>query len=252
MIQNAQTKHIQISLKILGVLLNKEQYPLIIAIDGPAGSGKGTVAKKLSAKLNYHYLDSGAIYRIIAYAAKKNNIKPESVNELIDLVNNSRIKFSKDKIWLNSESVTDLIRTELIGKLASEIATHEELRASILDYQRSFSRLPGLIAEGRDMTSIVFPDANLKIYLNASVDERAKRRYKQLISKGNDVNLSELTCEISIRDSRDKDRKVSPLVIVKEAHVLETDNLTEDQTVDKILSYFSKVTKSAGYPKLPD
>jgi len=236
----------------LGALLNKEQYPLIIAIDGPAGSGKGTVAKKLSAKLNYHYLDSGAIYRVIAYAAKNNNIKSESVNELIDLVSNSRIKFSEDKIWLNSESVADLIRTELVGNLASEIAMHAKLRASILDYQRSFCRLPGLIAEGRDMTSIVFPNANLKIYLNASVDERAKRRYKQLISKGNDVNLSELVREISIRDSRDKYREVSPLVIVKEAHVLETDNLTEDQTVDKILNYFSKVTKSADNPKLSD
>tara|TARA_B110000259_G_scaffold31928_1_gene35023 strand:+ start:2103 stop:2861 length:759 start_codon:yes stop_codon:yes gene_type:complete len=252
MIQNAQTKHIQISLKILGVLLNKEQYPMIIAIDGPAGSGKGTVAKKLSAKLNYHYLDSGAIYRVIAYAAKKNNIKSESVEELIELVSNSKIKFSEDKVWLNGESVTNLIRAELVGKLASEIAMHESLRASILEYQRSFCRLPGLIAEGRDMTSIVFPDANLKIYLNASVDERAKRRYKQLISKGNDVNLSQITCEISIRDSRDKDRKVSPLVIVEEARVLETDNITEDQAVDKILSFFFEVTKSADNPKLSD
>ena len=210
---------------------------MIIAIDGPAGSGKGTVAKKLSAKLNYHYLDSGAIYRVIAYAAKKNNIKSESVEELIELVSNSKIKFSEDKVWLNGESVTNLIRTELVGKLASEIAMHESLRASILEYQRSFCRLPGLIAEGRDMTSIVFPDANLKIYLNASVDERAKRRYKQLISKGNDVNLSEIAREISIRDSRDKFREVSPLVVVKEAHVLETDNLTENQTVNKILSF---------------
>ncbi len=220
--------------------MNKEPYPLIIAIDGPAGSGKGTVAKKLSAKLNYHYLDSGAIYRVIAYAAKKNNIKSESVSELIDLVGNSKIKFSEGLIWLDDESVSDLIRTELIGKLASEIAIHEKLRASILDYQRSFCKFPGLIAEGRDMASIVFPNAHLKIYLNASVDERAKRRYKQLISKGNDVNLSYLVNEISIRDSRDKNREVSPLVIVKEAHVLETDHLTEDQTVAKILSLFQR------------
>tara|TARA_B100000767_G_C19689099_1_gene503144 strand:+ start:253 stop:951 length:699 start_codon:yes stop_codon:yes gene_type:complete len=232
--------------------LSKKKYPLIIAIDGPAGSGKGTVAKKLSAKLNYHYLDSGAIYRVIAYAAKKNNIKSESINELIDLVSNSTIKFSKDKIWLDSESVTNLIRTELVGKLASEIAMHEKMRASILGYQRSFCRLPGLIAEGRDMTSIVFPNAHLKIYLNASVHERAKRRYKQLISKGNDVNLSEIAREISIRDSRDKFREVSPLVVVKEAHVLETDNLTEDQTVDKILSFFFEVTKGSSNPKLLD
>jgi len=230
--------------------LNKAENPIVIAIDGPAGSGKGTVAKKLASELNYHYLDSGAIYRVIAYAAKKNNTK--SINGLIDLVKNSRIKFSKDIVWLDSENISNLIRTELIGKLASEIAVHEKLRASILHYQRDFCRLPGLIAEGRDMASIVFPNADLKIYLNASVDERAKRRYKQLISKGNDVNLSGLVHEIAIRDSRDKDREVSPLVIVKEAHVLETDNLTEDQTVDKILGFLKNVTKSAGNPKLSD
>ena len=230
--------------------MNKEECPIIIAIDGPAGSGKGTVAKKLATKLNYHYLDSGAIYRVIAYAAKKNNIKPESVHELIDLVKRSIIKFSKDVVWLNNKDVSSFIRTELVGKLASQIAIHEKLRSSILDYQRSFCRLPGLIAEGRDMTSIVFPNADLKIYLNASVNERAKRRYKQLISKGNDVNLMELAHEISIRDSRDKDREVSPLVVVKEAHVLETDNLSEDQTVEKILSFFDKATKSADNPKI--
>ena len=231
--------------------MNKK-FPLVIAIDGPAGSGKGTVAKKLAAKLNYHYLDSGAIYRVIAYAAKKNNIKSGSVNELIDLVKQSKIKFSKNIIWLEDENISNLIRTELIGKLASEIAIHDKLRASILDYQRSFCKFPGLVAEGRDMTSIVFTNAALKIYLNASVDERAKRRYKQLILKGNDVNLLSLTNEINIRDSRDKGREVSPLVIVKDAHVLETDNLTEDQTVNKILSCFYKVTKSAGNPKLSD
>ena len=229
-----------------------KKFPLVIAIDGPAGSGKGTVAKKLAAKLNYHYLDSGAIYRVIAYAAKKNNIKSGSVNELIDLVKQSKIKFSKNIIWLEDENISNLIRTELIGKLASEIAIHDKLRASILDYQRSFCKFPGLVAEGRDMTSIVFTNAALKIYLNASVDERAKRRYKQLILKGNDVNLLSLTNEINIRDSRDKGREVSPLVIVKDAHVLETDNLTEDQTVNKILSCFYKVTKSAGNPKLSD
>jgi cytidylate kinase len=233
------------------LLLNKKQ-PLVIAIDGPAGSGKGTVSQKLSTELGYHYLDSGAIYRVIAYAAKKKNIESGAIRSLIDLVADSKIKFTGNNAWLNGNHVSDLIRTELIGKIASEIAIHSELRATILDYQRSFCKLPGLVAEGRDMTSVVFPNADLKIYLNASVDERAKRRYKQLISKGNDVNLSGLVHEIAIRDSRDKDREVSPLVIVKEAHVLETDNLTEDQTVDKILGFLKNVTKSAGNPKLSD
>ena len=219
----------------------KKKHPLIIAIDGPAGSGKGTVAQQLATKLNYHYLDSGAIYRVIAYAAKEKNIKSGSVNNLIDLVANSEIKFTENNVWLNGNKITDFIRTELVSKLASEIAIHNKLRASILDYQKSFCKLPGLVAEGRDMTSVVFPNGDLKIYLNTSVNERAKRRYKQLISKGNDVNLSNLTQEIARRDSRDKDREVSPLIIVKEAYVLETDDLSENQTVDKILSLFEKL-----------
>ena len=219
----------------------KKKHPLVIAIDGPAGSGKGTVAQQLATKLNYHYLDSGAIYRVIAYAAKEKNIKSGSVNNLIDLVANSEIKFTENNVWLNGNKITDFIRTELVSKLASEIAIHNKLRTAILDYQKSFCKLPGLVAEGRDMTSVVFPNADLKIYLNASVNERAKRRYKQLISKGNDVNLSNLTQEIARRDSRDKDREVSPLIIVKEAYVLETDDLSENQTVDKILSLFEKL-----------
>ena len=240
MIQNVQTKPILIFSKILeGLLLKKK--PLVIAIDGPAGSGKGAVSQKLSTKLNYHYLDSGAIYRVIAYAAKKKNIESGAVNSLINIVANSKIMFIGNNAWLNGNQISDLIRTELIGKFASEIAIHNALRTAILDYQRSFCKMPGLVAEGRDMTSVVFPDADLKIYLNASVEERAKRRYKQLISKGNDVNLTVLTQEIARRDSRDKDREVSPLIIVKDALVLETDDLNENQTVDKILSLFKEL-----------
>jgi len=241
MIQNAQIKRILIFLKILEALLLKKKQPLVIAIDGPAGSGKGAVSQKLSTKLNYHYLDSGAIYRVIAYAAKEKNIGSRAVNNLVDLVANSKIIFTGNNAWLNGNQISNGIRTELIGKFASEIAMHNKLRTAILDYQRSFCKLPGLVAEGRDMTSVVFPDADLKIYLKASVEERAKRRYKQLISKGNDVNLFDLTKEMARRDSRDKNREVSPLIIVKEAWILETDDLSENQTVDKILSLFKEL-----------
>ncbi len=218
----------------------KNNIPFVIAIDGPAGSGKGTIAKKISTKLNYHYLDSGAIYRVIAYAAKKKNINTESIEELINLVKHLKIEFFENNEWLNGNKVSEFIRVESIGKLASQIAIHDKLRTLLLEYQRSFCKPPGLVAEGRDMASVVFPNANLKIYLSASVDERAKRRYKQLISKGNDVNLSDLAHEIKLRDKRDKDREVSPLVIVKEAYVIETDNLNETETVNKILSLFDK------------
>tara|TARA_B110000259_G_scaffold177718_1_gene215196 strand:- start:161 stop:907 length:747 start_codon:yes stop_codon:yes gene_type:complete len=248
MIQNVQTKPTLIFLKILELLLLKKKQPIVIAIDGPAGSGKGAVSQKLSAKLNYHYLDSGAIYRVIAYAAMKKKIESGAVDRLINLVADSKIEFIGNNAWLDGNQVSDLIRTELIGKFASEIAIHNKLRTFILDYQRSFCKLPGLVAEGRDMTSVVFPNADLKIYLNASVNERAKRRYKQLISKGNDVNLANLTQEISKRDLRDKGREVSPLIIVKEAWVLETDDLNENQTVDKILSLLKKVIKRPGNP----
>ncbi len=118
----------------------KKKHPLVIAIDGPAGSGKGTVAQQLATKLNYHYLDSGAIYRVIAYAAKEKNIKSGSVNNLIDLVANSKIKFTENNIWLNGNKITDFIRTELVSKLASEIARHNKFRTSLLDYQKSFCK----------------------------------------------------------------------------------------------------------------
>ena len=172
--------------------------------------------------------------------ASEKNINTESIEGLINLVKHLKIEFFENNEWLNGNKVSEFIRVESIGKLASQIAIHDKLRTLLLEYQRSFCKPPGLVAEGRDMASVVFPNANLKIYLSASVDERAKRRYKQLISKGNDVNLSDLAHEIKLRDKRDKDREVSPLVIVKEAYVIETDNLNETETVNKILSLFDK------------
>jgi len=213
----------------------KNKIPFVIAIDGPAGSGKGTVAKKLSSKLDFHYLDSGAIYRVIAFAAKKKNINIESTDELINLVKNSKIEFFGGYEWLDGANISDLIRVESIGKLASEIAIYDKLRTSLLEYQRSFCKLPGLVAEGRDMTSVVFPNANLKIYLDASVAERAKRRHEQLMVKGKDVSIQNLTDDITARDKLDKERIHSPLSIADDAFVLNSDDLSIDQTVNKIL-----------------
>ena len=209
----------------------------IIAIDGPASSGKGTVAKKLSRQLNYHYLDSGAIYRIIALACIKKNVAIEKNGALSQLIQKVSVYFDGDNSLLENENVTEQIRDERVGKVASYIAQNLNLRNSILDYQRSFAKNPGLVAEGRDMATVVFPQASLKIYLDASVNERAKRRYKQLILKGIDVNITDLASEIIARDKQDMERQHSPLVKDKDSIVINTDCLDINQTVKKILSF---------------
>lgn len=209
----------------------------IIAIDGPAGSGKGTVAKKLSRQLNYHYLDSGAIYRIIALACIKKNVAIEKNGALSQLIQKVSVYFDGDNSFLENENVSEQIRDERVGKVASYIAQNINLRNSILDYQRSFAKNPGLVAEGRDMATVVFPQASLKIYLDASVNERAKRRYKQLILKGIDVNITDLASEIIARDKQDMERQHSPLVKDKDSIVINTDCLDINQTVQKILSF---------------
>ena len=214
-----------------------QKIPYLIAIDGPAGSGKGTIAKIISKKLNLNYLDSGAIYRVIALNAIMNNISTNEVQKLISLVDRINMKFEDEDIFLDNKVITDKIRTSEISKFSSEIAVYPKLRDSILNLQRSFYHGNGLVAEGRDMTTVVFPNADLKVYLDASPHERANRRYKQLILKGNNVNIHDLTSDIEARDKRDKQRKASPLKIADEAKVLNTDDLTIGQTVDKILAF---------------
>ena len=216
-------------------LIKDIREPFVIAIDGPAGSGKGTIAKLISTKLSFHYLDSGAVYRMIAYAALLKNISPEDESKLSQISEINDIKFINDRALLNKEDITNKIRTDEISIFASKIAIHSSLRASILNFQKSFFKYPGLVAEGRDMTSVVFPDAKIKIFLNASVKERANRRFKQLILKEKDVNLAEITEQIMLRDSRDRERPVSPLIISENAYILETDQLSIEQTVEKIL-----------------
>jgi len=214
-----------------------QKIPYLVAIDGPAGSGKGTIAKIISKKLNLNYLDSGAIYRVIALNAIMNNISTDEVQKLISLVDRINMKFEDEDIFLDNKVITDKIRTSEISKFSSEIAVYPKLRDSILNLQRSFYHGNGLVAEGRDMTTVVFPNADLKVYLDASPHERANRRYKQLILKGNNVNIHDLTSDIEARDKRDKQRKASPLKIADEAKVLNTDDLTIGQTVDKILAF---------------
>ena len=207
-----------------------------IAIDGPAGSGKGTIAKELSKILNYHYLDSGAIYRVIALAIHNKKLEFNQEKKIVELLKEIEISFEFDKTFLDGKDVSSEIREESISKLASKIAQNQELRKSLLSFQRSFAKKPGLVAEGRDMTTVVFPSADLKIYLDASVEERSKRRHKQLILKGNNVNIANLVTEISLRDKQDKERVHSPLLIDDEAHIINNDGLSVEETINKILA----------------
>lgn len=207
-----------------------------IAIDGPAGSGKGTIAKELSKILNYHYLDSGAIYRVIALAIHNKKLEFNQEKKIVELLKEIEISFEFDKTFLDGKDVSSEIREESISKLASKIAQNQELRKSLLSFQRSFAKKPGLVAEGRDMTTVVFPGADLKIYLDASVEERSKRRHKQLILKGNNVNIANLVTEITLRDKQDKERVHSPLVIDDEAHIINNDGLSVEETINKILA----------------
>ena len=207
----------------------------LITIDGPAGSGKGTIAKQLSEVLKLNYLDSGAIYRILGLHLIENNIPIDNEDLIKKSIEKANIQFSRHKISLNNREVTDEIRTESIAKIASLIAANKTVRESILDLQRSFLKKPGLVAEGRDMGTVVFPEAKNKFFLTASVQERADRRYKQLISKGFDVSIPDLVVEIQERDFRDINRTISPLVPAANAVIIDTTKLSPSQVVEFIL-----------------
>lgn len=206
----------------------KENRVRVITIDGPSGSGKGTVCQLLASKLGYHYLDSGALYRVLALAARHHKVDWDNVDELailaahMDITFESRVEGEPPEIILEGEVVTDRIRTEELGEGASRVAAFPKVRAALLERQRAFAKLPGLVADGRDMGTVVFPDADVKIFLTASTDERAKRRHKQLIDKGESVSLADLVEMVRLRDERDSTRDVSPLVPASDAVIVDT------------------------------
>ena len=207
----------------------------VITIDGPSGSGKGTISCLLAERLGWHMLDSGALYRVLAVAAERGGITPEQTAELAELARNLNVVFHSEKVLLDGENVSGVIRTESCGNAASKVAAVPEARAALLDWQRAFAKEPGLVADGRDMGTVVFPDAGVKIFLSASAEERALRRYKQLKEKGLDANLPSLVTEIRERDDRDRNRSVAPLKAPAAALEVESTALSIDEVLEKVL-----------------
>ncbi len=216
----------------------------VIAIDGPSASGKGTVAGLVAKALGYHYLDSGALYRITALASLRANIDLEDEQKVYDLARRIAISFENGEILLNGETVTEDIRREACSNGASKVAAHPAVRSALLELQKRFRRLPGLVADGRDMGSTVFPDATLKVFLTASAEERAKRRYKQLIEKGVDVRIDTLLQDIRERDERDSKRSVAPLQKNEDAQLLDTTGMSIQDAVSSVLEWYESAGKN--------
>ena len=212
----------------------------VIAIDGPSASGKGTVAQLVAQRLGYHYLDSGALYRIVALAALREGISWQDETGLAALARTLDIRFEHGEILLGGDVVSQEVRTETMSRGASEVAVHPGVRRALVGLQHSFRRLPGLVADGRDMATVIFPDAETKIYLTATAEVRAERRHKQLMEKGIDANLSEILQDLQQRDARDSQRSVAPLQKSAEAALLETSNLTIEEAVQAVLAQQQK------------
>ncbi|WP_047550146.1 (d)CMP kinase [Methylotenera sp. G11] len=218
---------------------NTAQNPIpVIAIDGPSASGKGTVAQLVAEALGFGYLDSGALYRVVAFAAKQNNIDWGNAEAVAACATKLDIQFKNAQVYLNNTDISEDIRTEEMGKGASQVAVHAPLRAALVDLQHQFRKTPGLVADGRDMGTVIFPDAQLKIFLTASTETRADRRYKQLLGKGLPADYEAILLDLRERDARDQGRASAPLAMAADAILLETDHLTIAQAVDTVLQNF--------------
>ncbi|MEI6745874.1 MAG: (d)CMP kinase [Methylococcaceae bacterium] len=211
----------------------------VLTIDGPSGAGKGTVSRLIAQKLGWHYLDSGAIYRALALELSEKDVLHESIAEMVDVALGMDLVFGCSEnrsVLLNGQDITDLLGLESTGNNASKIASIPEIRAALLQKQHDFKQAPGLVADGRDMGTVVFPEAKHKVFLTASASERAERRYKQLKEKGIDANLLKITADIQERDQRDSERQISPLVPAADAIYIDSSTMSIQAVVAEVLS----------------
>ena len=219
----------------------------VITIDGAGGTGKGTAALLVATRLDWRLLDSGALYRVLALAAQKHGVAFDAEDTLRILAENLDVQFiasevsALPQILLEGQDVTDTIRTEKIGNAASKIGAFPAVRTALLERQRAFRELPGLVTDGRDMGTVIFPDAEVKIFLTASAEERANRRHKQLKQQGINVMLRDLVEELSERDRRDRERPIAPLRPADDAVIIDTDNLAVNEVVERIMSVVKRV-----------
>lgn len=217
----------------------------VITIDGPTASGKGTVAQRVAEQLGFHYLDSGALYRLTALSALRHEVPLNDEHALSKVAEKLPCRFAGDQVWLANENVTNAIRAEEVGNTASRIAALPYVRRALVGLQLSFGQAPGLVADGRDMGTVIFPNASLKVFLTASVEARAERRYKQLIDKGFPANMANLLKDLKERDERDSQRAVAPLKPAEGAHILDTSRMTADEAVEQVLKWYAAVKRHA-------
>ncbi len=212
----------------------------VITIDGPTASGKGTVASRVADRLGFHLLDSGALYRLTALQALRGALPLSDEAGIATLAQQLPARFRDDVIYLADEDVSHAIRAEEVGNMASKIAALPSVRQALFDLQLGFRQAPGLVADGRDMGTVIFPTAKLKVFLTASAEARAQRRYKQLIDKGFSANMNDLLVDLRARDERDTGRAVAPLVAAADAHILDTSAMGVDQAVEQVLAWYAQ------------
>lgn len=218
--------------------MSEKQHIPVIAIDGPSASGKGSVAQLVADKLGFHYLDSGALYRVVALACVQSGVDWQHSEAVTTLAKSLNIAFNQDEVLLNNQNVEALIRSEEIGKGASQVAVHAGLRSALVDLQRAFCKPPGLVADGRDMGTMIFLDAKLKIFLTANTEVRAQRRYQQLLAKNQAADYQAILQDLLARDARDQGRASAPLKMAQDAILLNTDHLGIHEAVAFILQAF--------------